>query len=153
MRKIIFSGLLLAAMVGCQSDDAATTNNPNNGPVQFENVKQDMLSGDAVTSGNFVIKTAGEWTAFKEMVNAAYQEDIDALEGVTVDFAAYDVISTVDQWHPNGGHGIEVSSVVRDNEGITVSVETIGEGNGTLVVTQPFHVVKISKTTLPITFE
>ena len=30
-------------MVGCQSDDTAPTNNPDSGPVQFENVKQDML--------------------------------------------------------------------------------------------------------------
>jgi len=153
MRKIIFSGLLLAFMVSCQSDDVSTTDNPNNGPVQFDTVKQDILSGDAVDSGNFVIKTTAEWDVFKEMANAAYQEEIDAFEGVAVDFAAYDVIATVDQWYPNGGHGIEISSVSKVDEGIVVSVEKIGEGNGTTVVTQPFHVVKIPKTTLPIIFE
>ena len=87
------------------------------------------------------------------MVNAAYQEDIDALEGVEVDFTAYDVIATVDEWHPNGGHLIDIASITNIDDVIIVSVEATGEGDGTTLVTQPFHIVKIQKTTLPITFE
>lgn len=153
MKKIILSGLLLVSMAGCQSDDAAPTNNPDSGSVQFENVKQDMLSGDAVSSGNYVVKTDEQWNVFKEMVNAAYQEDIDALEGVEVDFTAYDVIATVDEWHPNGGHLIDIASITNIDDVIIVSVEATGEGDGTTLVMQPFHIVKIQKTTLPITFE
>ncbi|PZR19536.1 MAG: hypothetical protein DI539_13655 [Flavobacterium psychrophilum] len=159
MRKIIFSGLLLAAMVSCQNDDASTTNNSNSDPslVEFTSVGKENLYGNGaeeINESNLVIND-----------NAAWQDLLGQMTTVNdlpfgfgdpnVDFSQWTVIATFDKVQMSGGFAIDVVSVTEENGGVVVDVEKTGGGSGAeaTVITQPFHIVKIPKTNLPVTFE
>jgi hypothetical protein len=77
------------------------------------------------------------------------------LVAIDIDFSVYTVIAVSDERHSYGGHDITISSIVQGGNAITVSVIATapGEGNVTAAETQPLHIVKIPKTTLPVTFE
>lgn len=156
MRKIIFSGLLLAAMVSCQSDDAATTNNE---PVllEFTAIGKENLYGNGVEDideGNIVINDNEAWQNLLEHMTA-----VNGLPwnfgNTEIDFSQWTVIATFDKIQAYGGFSIDVVSVSKEEAQVIVDIEKSSGGSGAAatIITQPFHIVRIPKTTLPITFE
>jgi hypothetical protein len=59
----------------------------------------------------------------------------------------------VDDVYGNGGHSVDIMSVTENPQNIVVVVVKLLTGDVTTVVTQPFHIVKMSKTTKPIIFQ
>lgn len=159
MRKIIFSGLLLAALMGCQSDDPEATNNQNGDPVAvaFTSVGKENLYGNGaedIDESNLVINDSSAWQDLLDQMT--FVNDLPPGFGDTnVDFEQWTVIASFDQIQSYGGFSIDVISVTEKDGQIVVDIEKSGGGQGaaTTVITQPFHIVKIPKTTLPVTFE
>lgn len=146
--------LFFAALLGCQNDDGGGNNEPV--AVEFTAVKQGDLSGEPLEAANFVINTNQEWNAFKAVANSAYGIDgYDVFEDVSVDFDQYTVLAVLDQWWGSGGYSIQITSVIDNGDEIHVGVDfaSVDEGNATSVHCQPYHVIKIPKTTLPVVFE
>jgi len=156
MRRIIFSALLLAAMVGCQNDDAATTNNEP-ALLEFTVVGKENLYGNGaedIDEGNLVINDDASWQALLGKMTAV--NNLPSNFGDTnIDFSQWTVIASFDQIQAYGGYSVDVVSVTEEDEQIVVDIEKSGGGQGAAatVITQPFHIVKIPKTTLPVTFE
>jgi hypothetical protein len=156
MKKITILAALLFAIAGCQDDDGNVINTE---PVaiEFADVQKGEISGDPLPAANYVINTPAQWTEFKDHINSIYNEDmeIDVFEGITVDFEEYTVLAVLDQAWPNGGYSAEITSVIEESGAITASVDysSPGGGNVTTILCQPYHVIKIPKTTLPVAFE
>ena len=70
----------------------------------------------------------------------------------SVDFNTHKVIAVFDQIRGNGGHSIDITNVVENQNNVTVTVQRLLTGGLTTVVTQPFHIVKIPTTNKPIIF-
>jgi hypothetical protein len=159
MRKIIFSGLLLTVLIGCQSDDPQATNGQNGDPVavEFTSVGKENLYGNGVeeiNESNLVINDAAAWQDLLDQMTLV--NDLPTGFGDTnIDFTQWTVIASFDQIQSYGGFSIDVMSVTEEDEQIVVDIEKSGGGQGAAatVITQPFHIVKIPKTTLPVTFE
>ncbi|MHA3788105.1 protease complex subunit PrcB family protein [Flavobacterium hauense] len=159
MRKIIFSGLLLAAMVSCQSDDAATTNSQKNDPVvlEFTSVGKENLYGNGaedIGESNLVINDNDAWQNLLAEMTAVNTLPLN-FGDTNIDFSQWTVIATFDKIQSYGGFSIDVVSVTEGDTQIVVDVEKSsgGPGAAATVITQPFHIVKIPKTSLPVTFE
>ena len=70
-----------------------------------------------------------------------------------IDFSEYTVIAVFNQIKVNGGHSLELN-IMSNSENIIVSVTNLGaSGNATALITQPYHIVKIKNSDLPILFE
>lgn len=151
MRKIIFSGLLLVALVSCQNDDSEPTNEPVN--VEFTTVeKGDYLNPYTVPSGNFVVNTQEELDA----LNSTYIEHSQvAFPSASVDFSTKTLIMAIDEHHANSGYYLDIVSITKYSDHIVVDVnKTVNTEEEILTMeSQPYHLVTIPKTTLPVTFQ
>ncbi|SFQ61537.1 hypothetical protein SAMN05444144_11032 [Flavobacterium akiainvivens] len=146
--------LFFAALTSCQDDEGTVLTEPVT--VEFTAVQQGALSGEPLDAANFVINTSQEWNAFKSVANSAYGiAGYDVFEGVAVDFEQYTALAVIDQWWGNGGYSVQITSVIDNGGEINVGIDhaSVEEGNVTSVHCQPFHVIKIPKTTLPVVFE
>lgn len=156
MRKIIFSALLLASLTGCQSDDPATTNN-NPVAVDFALVGRENLYGNGseqISESNLVINDTPAWQALLDQMTTANTLPLD-FGNTDIDFSQWTVVAVFDQVQMSGGYAIDVVSIESDNTSVIVDVEKSngGEGAEATVITQPYHIVKMPKTNLPVTFE
>lgn len=147
MKKIVFAALILFSIMGCGDDDNKYTGG-NNVPVTvaFINIAKGERSGDAAPSGNFVIRTQEEWNAFKE--------DTGTTSPAPIDFSIHEVIAVVDQQYPSSGFAIEITSITKIDNKVTVKMEK-SESDGPVMAepTQPLHVVRIQKQGMPVVFE
>jgi hypothetical protein len=155
MKKIIFSGLLLATMVSCQSDDAATTNN-NSIAIDFGTLGKENLYGNGVegiNESNIVVNDDTSWEILLDQMTTV--NNLPWNFGPNVDFTQSTVIATFDKVQMSGGFAIDIISVTEGNGKVVVDIEKSegGEGAATAIITQPYHIVIIPKTTLPVTFE
>lgn len=163
MKRILLLLSIGICLQGCQADDPVVLNEPADEPVAvaFENIfKFEYAYNDSAT-GYHVFNDEVAWLNFAQGINSPFDidpetgESISQLLAVDVDFTSHTVIAVVDEPRNNGGYDISVQSVVQDNEEVIVAVQTVYPGPGavTAVLTQPIHIVKIPKTTLPVIFD
>lgn len=147
MKKIMLAMVVLFSLTGCSSDDDNATTPGNNTPVvvNFTNISKGELSGDPITVGNFVIKDMEDWNTFKEEANITTD--------LVVDFSVHEVIAVVDEVYASSGHSIEITSIKKADNKLTVEIKKTETDSGLTVMTQPFHVVRIDKTGLPVVFK
>lgn len=150
MRRIIFTGLLLAAMAGCQSDDTEATNEPV--AIEFTTVQKSDNISTSLPSGNFAVNSQEELDAFTSTFSP--QPPI-VFPSVAIDFSAKTLIMAIDELHPNLGYDLNIVSVTKYSDHIVVDVNKTENIEGVVLPmeTRPYHVITIPKTNLPITFE
>ena len=116
----------------------------------FTDVGSGSLYGDeGIQQSNLVLNNQTEWQNLLTQVNAVSPVS-DNFEETTIDFESYTVIAVFLEIKPTSW-GIEVTSVFENENDILVSNEET-EGDAT-ILSQPFHIVKIPKTTKDIVFE
>jgi hypothetical protein len=116
--------------------------------IEFWEIATGDTSGTPLNAGNFVINSVDEWTGL--------QTQYWQLNDIITNFQEYTYIFVLDEQHPNGGHRTEVVSIVEYDNSLTVDVENYNPADDEPVLAfpcQPYHIVKIEKTTLPVTFE
>lgn len=149
MKKIMLAMVVLFSLAGCSSDDNNTTTPGNNIPVPiaFTNIRKGD-TGKYAPVGNFVIQNQEAWNDFKAQMSFTSEE--------LVDFSIYEVIAVVDTVNPTLGYDIEITSITRLDNKLTVSVKKIEPDPnepGLLMQQQPYHVVRINKMGLPVVFK
>ncbi|MFP9100133.1 protease complex subunit PrcB family protein [Flavobacterium sp. RHBU_24] len=155
MKKIVLFAALAFAATGCQ-DDGANTLTTDPVAIEFSQVGKSDLYGNGaenIEGGNLVINADADWQAL--LTQMAAVNPLPEGFNADVDFSQFTVIAAFDPIRPNGGHFIDVVSVATTGAAVTVDVNSSGPegGNATTVMTQPYHIIKIPKTTLPVAFE
>lgn len=151
-KKIILIVMGLALFISCQDDD---TNPTQTGPVSIEFTtieKNFYLSPYTVPSGNFVVNSQAELDALTATYTGQPSTTFPATE---IDFNANTLIMAIDGHHSNLGYYLDIVSVIKYENGITVDVnKTVNPEEEILTMeSRPYHLVTIPKTTLPVTFE
>lgn len=154
--KTLFSTLVLVlALSACSSDDS---------PISEENnliITEPALIGKGDLYGNgeeqiaqqsMVISNAAQWEALQVQMNAVNTCTTGFTE-TEIDFSQWKILAVFDEIKPNGGHSIDIINVTENTEQITVTVDNLLMGDMTLVMTQPFHIVKIPASAKPVVFE
>ena len=120
--------------------------------------KGNLNGSEGVNQQNTIINNESDWNNLKNQIDLYYQLfGINYTEQyfaeTTIDFTNYTVIAVFDQVYGNGGHSIDITNITEYENNIVVTVENLLTGNANSVITQPYHIVKIPKTTKPIVFE
>lgn len=163
MKKLLLFSLGLFCFTACQTEDSILVNQMQDPPtsIQFQEVFKYEYANHPETAGTYVINDQESWNTFAAGLDSPFTYDPETgittnqLLAVEVDFSSYTVIAVVDEQHNHGGFDITISSVEQNDDTINVDVEADFPGDGavTAVLTQPYHIIKIPKTTLPVVFQ
>jgi hypothetical protein len=156
MKKIMLVAALTFAAVGCQNDESPNDVTTDPVAIEFAHVGKSELYGNGaenIAGGNLVINSDADWQILLTKMGTV--NPLPEGFGADVNFAESTVIAAFDPVQNNGGHSIDIVSVVEADRQITVDITNLGPegGNATTVMTQPYHIIKIPKTTLPVVFE
>src|SRR5690606_6896479 len=154
MKNIILISFLSFFLINCDGDDNTTALN-NEFPTEIEYTLigkgEDITGGDSVDSANLVFNNTDEWNDFLATI-----DDISNVSNTftetEIDFANYQIIAVIDEVKTTGGFSINITNVIEFSDNITVEVERPLPGGDSAVMTQPYHIIKIPKSSKPINF-
>ena len=151
MKTPIFLVCLCALIMGCsEGDDPAAFV-----PVDATVIGTGNLFGngaEGISEQNLVISTTEAWNDLLTQMNSVNNVTDDFTE-TNIDFNQYRVIAVFDEVRGNGGFRIDLD-IWSDTNQIVVQVTDLApQGNATTVIAQPFHVVKIALSDLPVVFQ
>lgn len=72
---------------------------------------------------------------------------------INIDFTNFQIIAVFDNIKLQGGHSIDITKISENENNIVVTIQNLLPGGINSVITQPFHIVKIPKSTKPVVFE
>ena len=151
MKKNVLIILLSIFVLSCNSDD------DNSGMVNIEStlIAKNNLFGngdEGIIEQNLIISDQTAWNDLMTQMNSV-NNVTDNFTETDIDFSEYKILAVFDEIKGNGGHSLELN-IMSNSENIIVNVTDLApEGNITTVITQPFHIVKILNSDLPIIFE
>ncbi|MBT8376807.1 MAG: protease complex subunit PrcB family protein [Bacteroidia bacterium] len=150
-KYIIYTWLWIGALttLGCSN-----TENPND-TIVYDLISKGNLYGDGaegITQQNMIITTQLSWNALVSQMNTVNNVS-DEFENLPIDYTSSTVIAVFDEVKSNGGYELELE-IYSNQEQIEIQIiSTSPGGNATTVITQPYIIVKIPKTDLPIQFQ
>lgn len=156
-RTHIIAGILLLTVGLFSCEKISPRQNPLVvTPMVVNTISQNNLYGDSqegFTEENRVINDSVAWNSFKNQMNTVNEATLEFSEQ-NIDFSQWTVLASFDQVRPSGGFSIKYSSVVENENTINATVAQVGteEEMVTTVITQPYIVVKIPKTTKTVVF-
>ena len=146
MKTLFFTFLLLFTFSSCSDDNAATP---------FEPVAiNPVLIGKGYsfhdfTPGNLVISTQADWDAF--LTSMGYVTD--TFINTPVDFNLYEVIAILDSMRPDTGYSINIDTIIENENDITVDFSVLISNDAFNAEVQPYHIVKIPRSSKPVIFQ
>jgi hypothetical protein len=148
--KAIILILSIFLATSCSSDDNNTTTQST--PITFTEIGKGGLFGngaEGIAQSNMVIDNTTDWQNLMNQMNSVNNVTNEFSE-TNINFNAYTVIAIFLEVKQNGWE-VEISNIEENTTNITVSKTETESDN--LVITQPFHIVKIPITNKPIEFE
>ena len=151
MKKNVLILLLSIIALSCNTDD----DNSEIGNIESTLIAKGNLFGDGtegITVQNIVIADQTTWNSLITQMNLINNIS-DSFTETDIDFSEYTIIAVFDEIKGTGGHSLELD-IITNSDNIIVRITDIHpDGNATTVITQPFHIVKITNSDLPILFE
>src|SRR5690606_1506406 len=147
--KITYILVLSIFMFSCEEKEKSISVKP----VEFTTLSQGDLKGN------------GEENIGKSKLIISEQKIFDVLLGKInfvndqinpapkVDFNESIVLAVFDDIKSHGGHSVDITNVSEYEDRFVVEVERLKEGGMLTMMTQPYHLVIISKTSKPIIFK
>ncbi len=137
--------VLLALFFGCGTVSGAAAK-----PVGFSNLARGTYAAGITEKVNDVFGDRASFEAFWELV-AAGTTPAPALP--VVDFTKDMAIAVSPGVMNSGGYTVQITNVTSDGEKLTVTVVvTRPTGIVTTALTQPYHIITIGKTDLPVEY-
>ncbi|MBX2966132.1 MAG: protease complex subunit PrcB family protein [Cyclobacteriaceae bacterium] len=100
---------------------------------------------------NMIITNQQDWAALINVMNAVNDVSSTFTE-TNIDFKRFQVIAVFEEIRYRDGHSIDITEVVEAESSIEVKVENLEKGNSTPSVIQPFHIIKIPKSSRSVVF-
>lgn len=151
--RIIIS-IFLLVLVGCKS---TTTKTSKVNEVAFQTVSKGVLFGngiEGIPESNFTIKNVKEWETFLEKI--AIKDKVSTnFSKEPIDFSKQLFVCVFDTIRNTGGFEIEIENIFIVKNGVNIQYSRKKPGPTdmvTMVVTQPYHLVKTEKREGIITF-
>lgn len=149
MKQIITLFSFLFFLTSCSHDS-----NSNQSDVSFSTVVQKDLSPSdqkPIAETKVVITDIQDWNAFITKISVVNEESKYFID-TNIDFTKFQIIAVIDQKYLNGGHTIDITKIAENKNNIYVKVEKLHTGNIATVLTQPYHIVKIAKSSKKVIF-
>lgn len=111
-----------------------------------------LMGSENIAQQNLVVTNATQWQDLITQMDT-YNPYSAAFSETNVDFDQFRVVAIFDQLYGNGGHGLEIHSIIENDIEIIVDYERLNPaGDATCVITQPFYIVKIPQSNKPVVF-
>lgn len=153
MKKLLLP-LLVLVFTACSSDSNTTNKIPEN--IDATLIAKGELYGNGeenILQQNLVITNQTDWTNLKNQMDSVNTISPGFTEQ-NIDFDVYELLVVFDQIRSTGGFSIEITTVSEDENNIIANIEMTSPGDvATMVITQPFHIVKILKSDKPVIFQ
>jgi hypothetical protein len=159
MKTLILSIILFATM-GCsrtESENQVSTTPQTITPTLI--AKQDLSGSEGIPQQNIVFYDTTNWNNLKNQIDARYISmglgnyiTNNLFTETTIDFNNYQIIAVFDSVYGNGGHSIDIVNVLENKTNIVVTVQKLLTGNVTATISQPYHIIKIPRSTKPVIF-
>lgn len=125
--------------------------------VEFTEIAQDFLAGDGaegIQKQNIVINNESVWDDLKSKMNAVNNET-DLFNETEIDFSNFYVIAAFEEVKNSGEFQLSIIEVLKSSKNIFVKTKTEStSGQSSIqIITQPYHIIKLPKSDLPIIFE
>lgn len=121
--------------------------------VEHEIVGQGALYGggeEQILESIIVINSKEGWLALKNKMNST-NNITDGFRIKNIDFDTHTVIACFDKVQPSGGFSIKVKTITESSSQVTVYISKKSpEMPAISVLTQPYEIVLIEKTNLPV---
>jgi len=152
-KEVLF--IVLLCLFNCKTNKESTNANS----VKMKTIESNLIAkGDLYGSGaegidaqNLVITNQNDWDTLKTQMNSVNKVS-DGFVETTIDFSENTIIAVFDEVKGSGGHHLELE-ITSNSENTLVNITHVDpEGNATSVMTQPYHIIKITKLKLPIKF-
>ena len=151
MKKNVCIILLSILILSCTSEDY----NIEMVDIESTLIAKDNLfgnGGEGIIEQNLEITKQSMWNNLISQMNSVNNVS-DNFSEIDIDFSQYKIIAIFDKIKSKGGHSLELN-IMSNSENIIVNINDISpKGNAAAVITQPYHIVKISNSNLPIIFE
>jgi hypothetical protein len=158
MKRLKFIALVLVTgtILSCQKTKTTPTPVASKTNITPIEIGRSCLYGggsEGITQQNLVITDSIAWNNLKAQMNSVNNATYNFTEQ-TIDFSQWTVLASFDQVRTSGGFEIDFSSIVQNSTNIEATVYPSSPNGGavTTVITQPYIIVKIPKSTLPIIF-
>lgn len=151
MRKSVIILLLSIFVLSCNSN----YNNSEMTNVEFSLIAKDNLYGngaEGILKQNLIITNQTDWNNLIAQMNSVNNVS-DNFTETTIDFSTFTIIAVFNEIKGNGGHGFKLNIKSNTENVIVHVVELPLEENATMVMTQPYYIVKILNSDLPIIFQ
>jgi hypothetical protein len=70
-----------------------------------------------------------------------------------IDFNNFQLLVAIDTERPDSGYSINISNITENETNITATVTSENSGSGFFVLSRPYHIVKIPRSTTPVIFQ
>ncbi|MEP3969118.1 MAG: hypothetical protein ABJM08_08905 [Nonlabens sp.] len=148
MKKVILFLLVSILFISCNNDDDSNA-------IPLTLISDSNLHGngqEGITSQNMVITDNVTWNnlmASMDSVNVVSDQFTETI----IDFNTYTIIAVFDEVRSSSVYDLAVNTF-QNSSNIIVDVNNINFGdNGFTIIQQPFYIVKIENSNLPIVFQ
>jgi len=121
-------------------------------PVSFSTLSQGDLKGngkEGIEKSKLIISDMKAFDVLVEKINSV-NDEISPVPAINFDESI--VLAVFDDLKSHGGHSIDITKVTEQEDRFVVEIERLNTGGMLTVITQPYHLVTIPKTTKPIIF-
>ncbi|MFB9077895.1 protease complex subunit PrcB family protein [Flavobacterium procerum] len=146
MKQIITILSILLLLTSCSNDEQEET------AVTFSVIAQDdQFNGDYNNPKiNLVINNEAEWNTLKEKMSSY---SVSTLKETEIDFTKYQIIAVFDEIRMSSGYSIEVTKVAENEHNRFVQIENFNPGGLSSIITQPFQIIKVSRSAKTVVFQ
>ena len=146
--KVLFTVLLIATIfISCKknNDEPETTSIT---PVE---IAKNHFMNNHVGPSNLVIYNQTEWNDFLTQIENSI--NVNYVFGqANIDFQNEMVIAVIDSVYPTGGWSVDITNITENPNDIEVLYTNLETGDDTMIIIEPFHVVKIPRSNKPFVF-
>ena len=135
MKQLIL--IITLILFSCNSNDNETVRNVN-----FSLIEQGQLYGNGaenIEKSNLIIQDISSWNDLIDKMNTVNNVS-DNFTETDIDFSQYLIIAVFDEIYNNGGHSIDIVSILENENNISVKIDNLMTGDASSVITQPFHI-------------
>ncbi|MEM0541787.1 hypothetical protein WFZ85_04105 [Flavobacterium sp. j3] len=148
MKTFFLIFICIIMLTGCNDDDSS--------PAPFEPVtitpiligKGNDITGLTQISTRITNQT--NWNLLLSSMNSVS----NTFTETTLDFVNYDVIAIIDSERPCTNFFVNIDAIIENEDNITVQFSRTGDINSCFnSMVQPYHIVKIPKSSKPVVFQ
>ena len=104
-----------------------------------------------INKQNLVITNQSNWEGMIGKMDSVNKVS-DSFSETDIDFSKHTIIAVFDEVKTTGGHSLELDIISNSENTIVNIIHKSPKGMATMAMTQPYYIVKISKSDLPIIF-